>query len=418
MNSKIIAVDFDGTLCENNWPEIGKPNEKLIEYLRNVSANGAGAKLILWTCRTGELLQNAIDWCSERLLYFDAVNENLPETIEWMGGDSRKIYADEYIDDRNYLNDSNAVKQFLNKVYGCESAEFIGRLVDVVEDWLDMKGITVDDIPNGEREDTDDAAIIYGTDYDWFADKFSAAIGINYDSVDVESHEKSKMQSWAEREIEIACELENPDRKPGEWDYGCTCYESALKAFNSLLEDGHSGFSIDMTKYILNRLIEGKPLTLIEDTDDIWDKCICTKKVDTYQCKRMSSLFKYIYPDGSIKYRDYNRICCVNVDNSDVSYHNGLVSNLINEMYPITMPYMPESKPFMVHCEKFLTDAKNGDYDAIGILYVIKPNGDRVDINRFFKEGEDDFVEITPYEYEMRRKMHEKRLEEFAAANQ
>lgn len=162
---------------------------------------------------------------------------------------------------------------------------------------------------------------------------------------------------------------------------------------------------------ILNRLIEGKTLTPIEDTDDIWDKCTYRKEFDLYQCKRMSSLFKDIYPDGNVKYHDNNRVCCINVDNPNVSYHSGLVSNLINEMYPITMPYFPESKPFMVHCEEFLTDPKNGDFNTVGILYVIKPNGDRVEINRFFKEGEDDFVEIASCEYEMRRKMHEERLE-------
>ena len=65
------------------------------------------------------------------------------------------------------------------------------------------------------------------------------------------------MKEWAEREVKIACKRENPDRKEGEWDYGCACYESALKAFNSLLDDGHSGYSIGITKQILNRLIDG-----------------------------------------------------------------------------------------------------------------------------------------------------------------
>lgn len=77
-----------------------------------------------------------------------------------------------------------------------------------------------------------------------------------------------KMSEWAKREVEIACKKENSDRKEGEFDYGCACYESALKAFNSLLEDGHSGYSIGFTKNILNRLIDGQPLTPIEDTDD------------------------------------------------------------------------------------------------------------------------------------------------------
>jgi hydroxymethylpyrimidine pyrophosphatase-like HAD family hydrolase len=96
---KIIAVDFDGTLCENKWPEIGVPNMKLIWNLTELQQK-YGAKLILWTCRSGEKLEEAIQFCEERGLMFDAVNENLPEVIEWMGGDTRKIYADEYIDDR------------------------------------------------------------------------------------------------------------------------------------------------------------------------------------------------------------------------------------------------------------------------------------------------------------------------------
>lgn len=74
------------------------------------------------------------------------------------------------------------------------------------------------------------------------------------------------LREWAQREVALACKREKPDRKEGEFDYGCACYESALKAFNSLLEDGHSGMSIGYTKQILNRLIDGKPLTPVEDT--------------------------------------------------------------------------------------------------------------------------------------------------------
>lgn len=80
-----------------------------------------------------------------------------------------------------------------------------------------------------------------------------------------------KTSDWAKREVELACKRENPNKKPGEFDYGCACYESALKALNSLAEDGHSGFSMSITKQILNRLIDGKPLTPIEDTDDVWN---------------------------------------------------------------------------------------------------------------------------------------------------
>lgn len=98
--SYIIAVDFDGTLCENQYPEIGEPNNALIEYLK-MRQQKMGHKLILWTCRVGDRLEQAVDWCQDRGLIFDAVNQNLPEIVESFGGDCRKVFAHEYIDDRN-----------------------------------------------------------------------------------------------------------------------------------------------------------------------------------------------------------------------------------------------------------------------------------------------------------------------------
>ena len=94
----IIAVDFDGTLCESCFPEIGRPNIDLIRKLKN--SRMQGDKLILWTCRTHEDLSSAIAWCNSYGLHFDAINENLPEILALYGGDSRKIFADIYIDDR------------------------------------------------------------------------------------------------------------------------------------------------------------------------------------------------------------------------------------------------------------------------------------------------------------------------------
>ena len=94
-----IAVDFDGTLCADAWPEIGKPNLPLINYL--IQWQEEGNKVILWTCREDTMLGLAVDWCAEHGLHFDAVNCNLPERIEYYHNDSRKIGADYYIDDLN-----------------------------------------------------------------------------------------------------------------------------------------------------------------------------------------------------------------------------------------------------------------------------------------------------------------------------
>ncbi len=101
MNYQIIAVDFDGTLCFSNWPELGEPNCHLIEYLRNWREQGN--KLILWTCRAGDALERAISWCHDHHLEFDAINDNLPEVIELYGNNSRKITCDYYIDDKAML---------------------------------------------------------------------------------------------------------------------------------------------------------------------------------------------------------------------------------------------------------------------------------------------------------------------------
>lgn len=98
---KIIAVDFDGTLCYSDWPALGDPNERLISYLRDW--RDQGNKLILWTCRAGKALEDAIDWCHDQKLYFDAINDNLPEIVEMYGNNSRKITCDYYIDDRSLL---------------------------------------------------------------------------------------------------------------------------------------------------------------------------------------------------------------------------------------------------------------------------------------------------------------------------
>lgn len=216
------------------------------------------------------------------------------------------------------------------------------------------------------------------------------------------------MLDWAKREIDIACKKENPNRKENEFDYGCACYESAFKAFKSLCEDEHSVFSIKMTRNILNRLIDGQPLTPIEDTDDIWTMSYFNDKNErVYQCDRMSTLFKIV--GETVSYDDVGLCFCVDINDPGMTYHLGLVQEIINNMFPITMPYMP-GKPIEVYCENFLTDRKNGDFDTVGIFYALKADNDKqqkIEINRFFREPEDneegDWTEISKEEYEERK---------------
>lgn len=115
--NKIIAVDFDGCLCEANWPNIGRPNTPIIQQL--ISMKNDGTKIILNTCRVGTYLDEAVEWCKSHGLLFDAVNENLPEQIAQYGADCRKISADEYWDDKAvrtvFTSDSSCDQSHLGK---------------------------------------------------------------------------------------------------------------------------------------------------------------------------------------------------------------------------------------------------------------------------------------------------------------
>ena len=112
----IVAFDFDGTLCENAFPGIGKPIQYVIEAVKEYRSYGW--KVILWTCRNGDALKEAVEWCKEQGLEFDAINENLPEVEDMFGGWTRKIFADFYIDDKNVLLkevDRNVIRSMHSK---------------------------------------------------------------------------------------------------------------------------------------------------------------------------------------------------------------------------------------------------------------------------------------------------------------
>jgi hypothetical protein len=93
-----IAVDFDGTIVDHEYPAIGK--EKLFAFRTLRELENSGARLILWTFRHGKELDEAVEYCRKNGIEFYAVNKNYPEEI-FTGEVSRKIDADIFIDDRN-----------------------------------------------------------------------------------------------------------------------------------------------------------------------------------------------------------------------------------------------------------------------------------------------------------------------------
>lgn len=95
----IIAVDFDGTIVEHRYPRIGEEIPFAVDTLKLLQQEKH--RLILWSVREGELLDEAVEWCKARGLEFYAVNKDYPEEQEDHQGFSRKLKADLFIDDRN-----------------------------------------------------------------------------------------------------------------------------------------------------------------------------------------------------------------------------------------------------------------------------------------------------------------------------
>ena len=195
------------------------------------------------------------------------------------------------------------------------------------------------------------------------------------------------MTQWAENEVKLACKKENSD-------YGCSCYQSALKAYKSLMEDGHSGASFGMTKMILKRLLDELPLTPIEDVPENWSEVMDGE----YQCTRMSSLFKHVEKDGRVWYSDNNRVVCIDVESTGNRFHCGQASRIIDEMFPILMPYCPSKAPaYIVHT---VEASKDGIIYGRGILGVDCPTGEYIEIQRYFDYTPVKNIEVTKEEYD------------------
>lgn len=145
----VYAVDFDGTIVDDNYPEIGKPRERVIHYLKCLKKEGH--TLILWTCRVGKDLEEALEFCNKNGIEFDYINENTKEHIAKYGGDTRKIFADYYIDDKAmdfvFLENKRKVGDLVCEDVGCKDCplniiKYCGglnylRLYEILERWYE-----------------------------------------------------------------------------------------------------------------------------------------------------------------------------------------------------------------------------------------------------------------------------------------
>lgn len=234
-------------------------------------------------------------------------------------------------------------------------------------------------------------------------------------------HRKSPMESWVEREIRLAIEHEREaERKDAEehgkkydpkgFSYGGAIYESALKAYKSLLKDGHSGMSWLIACNVLMRLMKNRPLTPLKGTDDEWVKMF--EDEDWYQNRRCSSVFKRVFSDGTIKYTDNGYAVCIDDDNGH-THHFGLLNNEVYSRWPITFPYMPSERPYKVYDRTFdSVNAEPGCFDTVACLRIEEPDGTVHAVNKFWKEADDHFEEITKEEYDLRLESYNDKLAE------
>lgn len=221
----------------------------------------------------------------------------------------------------------------------------------------------------------------------------------------------SNMSTWAENEVRIALSKIS-QRTTNDMCLDRTCYESALKAYKSLCEDDHSGFSFSATVGILDRLCHKMPLSPITDEDFPKHGTFMTDRrrtigeprmnEESIQCPRMSSLFKSIWEDGKVTYHDIDRVTCVNSENINDTFYWGLADKIIDERYPITVPYYPSLKnKYLMYVTQFSVN----NQDVCALDKFVEPSGNTVEVNRYFKFVNGDIMEIGKEEY-MELKAH------------
>lgn len=227
----------------------------------------------------------------------------------------------------------------------------------------------------------------------------------------------SNMYDWAVREVELTKkydiknmkndeEIKDEQYKKDILNYSHMVYDAALDVFKVICDQGHSGMSIRYLMGVLNRMVDEKPLSPIEDIPEVWDEMSFAEDGSKhYQCNRCSALFKGIYKDGTIKYSYNYSVITVDAVTGGV-YSTGLARSIYEEMNPITMPFMPKNGYNYIYAANFLFDKANGEFDTMAILNLEKANGEWIEINRFFRTpnaGEEEtypgWVEISIREF-------------------
>lgn len=213
------------------------------------------------------------------------------------------------------------------------------------------------------------------------------------------------MYDWARQEVQLA-KAELKKNKNDEAQYMVACYESALRAYEKLINGDYNEMNSAITYGILDKLMYGIPLTPIEDKEIMWNHIYDYENETTFQHKRMPSLFKTVNKKtGAIRFSDIDRVLCKNLlDTSFGFFYNVFISKIIDGMFPIKFPYMPAKKKYIAYVTDFLMDPANGDFDTMNLVSVKLPTGEMRPINFYYKEENGRWSLITQNEWINRKK--------------
>ena len=217
------------------------------------------------------------------------------------------------------------------------------------------------------------------------------------------------MSEWARREMELKCERSNNFK---ELNDACL---AAFDAYVSLHKNITRKKHIDYAMIMLERLLEKKPLTPISEEDE-WN-CLGHREDDNnkiyklYVCERYSSLRKCEYEDGTVKYSDLDRVVGVDVGDPENEFNCLVLTNLVDEVLPIRLPYYPLMEKHKVYCETITLlqyPSAIRKFDFLAVKAIVEPGieGSYVDINRYFYFPSDyEVIEISKEDFDKNKNL-------------
>lgn len=221
-------------------------------------------------------------------------------------------------------------------------------------------------------------------------------------------------REWAKNEIELAIKNEHqPNATEKEIQFGTGCFEAALHAYETMVEDVNAGKgALGLNAQILIQLVNKLPLTPIDDISDNWEEIASDEHGILYRCKRLDSLNKLVKPDKTVKFTDTNRYYCVDINDPESPFTGGLAGRVLDDILPIQFPYQPVGK-IRIFLEQFSAYPDKKEPDTFGVLYFRFPDGQMQNANRYFKSDPktEEWEEIRMTEYGSRRKKWQARVQ-------